>query len=94
MTSIDLPPEWEITVNEPDEKQAIIPNPESTAPTAIISFDEFEGEYYVDLYHESIEPKMDELIGCIEQEWFDSKEEAIDCLERFAQDYRDMLSSE
>lgn len=80
-------------MDEPDEKQAIIPNPEGGDPAAIIYFDEFEGQYYVDLYHESIKPKMDELIGSAEKNTFNSRDEALVCFERFARDYRELVSS-
>lgn len=94
MDDLSLPSEWEITLNEPTEKQAVIPNPEGGDPEAIIHVEEFEGEYYVDFYHESIKPAMDELIGSVEKTTFDSKEEAIDCFERFARDYRDLVAAE
>ena len=93
MTAIDLPSEWEITLDEPDEKQAIIPDPEAREPTAIVSFEEFEGEYYVNLFHHSIKPKMDQLIGRVDRERFDSKDAAFGCFEQFARNYREMLPS-
>jgi len=90
---LSLPSEWEITLNESNEKQAVIPDPEGGDPEAIIHLEEFKGEYYVDLYHESIKPAMDELIGSVEKTIFDSKEDALECFERFARDYRDLVSA-
>lgn len=93
MAELSLPSEWEITLNEPDEKQAIIPDPEGGDPEAIIHLEKFEGQYYVDLYHESIKPAMDELIGSVEKTTFEAKDEAVDCFERFARDYRELVSA-
>lgn len=93
MDDLSLPSEWEVTLNEPDEKQAVIPDPDGSDPEAIIHLEEFEGTYYVDLYHESIKPAMDELIGSVEKTTLGSKEEAVDCFERFARDYREMVSA-
>jgi hypothetical protein len=93
MAEYELPSEWEITLDEENEKQAIIPHPEENDPKAIVAFDEFEGEYYVDLYHCSIKPAMDELIGSVEKKTFDSRDEALDCYERFARNYRELVSA-
>lgn len=93
MAEYELPSEWEITLDEENEKQAIISHPEKNDPRAIIAFEEFEEKYYVDLYHDSIKPAMDELIGSVEKKTFDSREEALDCYERFAQDYKSLVSA-
>lgn len=93
MAEYELLSEWEITLDEENEKQAIIPHPKKNDPRAIIVFDEFEGEYYVDLYHDSIKPAMDELIGSVEKKTFDSRKEALDCYERFAHDYESLVSA-
>jgi len=93
MSEYELPDEWEITLDEASEKQAIIPNPDGGDPEAINVFEEFEDEYYVDLYHESIKPKMNKLIGSVKKKQFASRDEAIVCYERFARDYQELLSS-
>lgn len=36
---------------------------------------------------------MDELIGSVEKKTFDSRDEALDCYERFARNYRELVSA-
>jgi len=87
-----LPSEWEVTAPHDDHTQAIIPADDDGDPDAIVQYEAGDCEYHVVLAHESLDAGMGELMGSAAFETVATKSEAVECLSRFAHNYRALVA--